>query len=159
MLLFQRIQQNGIEIQEFLNSSCMLRAVLCLKRFDINNKIMYFEGAQNSLDVLHDESSMALVYEEVGQKASFPKIHSHRLLQFEVLFLWIRFYCCNSVWFWIRGQNCPFCVCVPSFKWISRLVCFSIVVIRAISRNTEWFIFNNQYTAAQRGNCVGKRSS
>lgn len=88
------------------------------------------EDAQNNLDILHDEASMALVCKEVGQKANFPKKHSHRLLQFEVLFLWIRFCYCDSVWFWIRGQNCLFCVC--SFKCISRLVWLSIVVIHAM---------------------------
>lgn len=63
-----------------------------MKRFDINDKIVHFEDALNSLDILHDESSMPLVSEEVEQKANFPKTHSPRLLQFEGVLLWVRFY-------------------------------------------------------------------
>lgn len=66
-----------------------------MKRFDNHDKIVHFEDALNSLDILRDASSMPLVYEEVEQKASFPTVRSPRLLQFEGVFLWIGFYSCN----------------------------------------------------------------
>ncbi|KAJ7414147.1 hypothetical protein WISP_85467 [Willisornis vidua] len=71
---------------------------------DINDEIVHFEDAKNSLDI-YDGASMALVCKEVGQKAHFPKPHSHRLLQFELLFLWIRFCYCNSEWVWDQFDN------------------------------------------------------